>query len=272
MTFAKQHSSSSTIAVLVLCKDNPAQLDYTLSSLHLLASFQSVHIYILDGSNCPISIDNIRTLSLPSSFCFHYYNLFRMGILGIYPSMNFALCLVDPEITEWLVFMNSGDSFYDKYFFRFSRVYFERGLADVVFAPANNILNGISWLYPNLCFGNITKWLRYTEPCHQAMVVRSAIAKNYTFDVSCSIGADALWKRAILLRHKYVFVPYPLCNFYLDGVSNQYCFPIMLKKLQEPSRRPREKVMEILKYLLSALGIMPQRAYRLKARIVSLLC
>ena len=115
---------------------------------------------------------------------------------------------------------------------------------------------------------NINLWCKFFEPIHQSMLIKTSLAKKNKFDLKSPIGADALWKRNLINKYNYFYVSYPVSRFSLNGISNFISFKILKVKLKEPSRRPFEKFLEIVKYFLYKIGIFGPRIQKFKNSII----
>ena len=191
------------LQIIILCKDNPSEVKFTLDSLPEDHSILNIVYLFIDGSStgiCKSIIDN-ECLGV---FHYEYFNSFSMGISGIYPSMNLALSKLK---SDWCIFMNSGDQFHDN--FKFSlllNLIDTTSLVQCVFGYSKIISpNGFSWYVPSPNINQIQRWCKYFEPTHQSMFVKSDLAIQYKFDELSRIGADSLWKRSIINNCYFIF-------------------------------------------------------------------
>jgi putative colanic acid biosynthesis glycosyltransferase len=257
-----------SLDIVVLCKNNQVEVDRTLCSIPLPSASLLLSLIIVDGSEDPLSFSEITRLSL-SPERFQLISSRQCGAFGIYPSMNLALHRLG---SEWCIFMNSGDEFHPSFRWSYFCDVVECSLLwDCVFGRCEVLApSGFSWLMPSLRISSIERWCRYFEPSHQAMFVRSSVARSYSFPESSRFGADSYWKRKVINGHPSFYLRQPVCRFYLGGLSSTYSWRNLVVKLREPSRRGFEKVLEVLKYLLFVCGLMSPRLQWLKSEIVAL--
>jgi hypothetical protein len=259
-----------SLDIIVLTKDNPDELAYTLSSIPLAPSWLQLRVLIIDGSSADSIVEELADLLVKKRISFSHVSSSRSLASGIYPSMNLALSQVN---SDWFIFLNSGDAFSPS--FCFSRIHqFLKSSSIAVFfgqALIVSLDSSVAWLVPDSRVGKINNWLRFFEPNHQAMFLRRCVATKYFFDVSSPIGADAAWKRQILALEPYVYTQVCIADFRLGGVSSSYTFARMLVKLREPSRRAPEKAMEVLKFFLHKLGVMSPSLQKMKSHLLGLL-
>ena len=183
--------------------------------------------------------------------------------------MNLALNNVD---SEYIIFMNSGDTFFDKKSLSLLFNFINQKNCDVCFGQSFIIAdNGLNWINPSPLVNNINLWCKFFEPIHQSMLIKTSLAKKNKFDVKSPIGADALWKRKIINKYNYFYLSYPVSRFSLKGISNVISFKNLKVKLKEPSRRSFEKFLEIVKYILYKMGIFGPRIQKFKNYIIGFL-
>ena len=241
------------LQVIVLCKDNVKELEFTLDSLPLDHSLLNLNYLFIDGSStesCNLLIQE-RCIN---KFQYQYFNTLLVGVQGIYPSMNFALSKLD---SDWCIFMNSGDSFHRSFQFSlFLKLINSAPSAQCIFGTCEvNSRCGFSWFMPSPKIKKIEKWCKFFEPSHQSMFVKSDLATKYDFLEQATVGADSLWKRSIINNCYFIFFNRPVSCFFLGGISSTYSFALLQKKCSEKSRRPYEKFMEIVKYMLYSFGL-----------------
>jgi len=259
-----------SIDIIILTKDNPLELQRTVSSIPQECNLFQLRLIIIDGSSVPaLSPESLTSLTLkyPNS-C--YVNTRALNVFGIYPCMNHALKLIS---SDWFIFMNSGDAFHSDFRLKWIHGFLRSPSLSVVFGRAQIISPNyrITWEVPSPKIKRIEAWLRYTEPNHQAMFVRKHVSQQIAFDESCPIAADALWKRQVLDKNRYVYLPLTIAVFMLGGVSSTYSLRHLALKLSEHSRRPHEKLMEVVKYILSKMGLFLPALQKAKSEAVAVL-
>jgi len=255
--------------IVVLTKDNLVELASTLRSIPCPSLHLKIRVIVVDGSRSSDRVISLLRSPANAGIFTEYVNSYSLGVYGIYPCMNLALQRVR---SDWFIFMNSGDYFSPN--FKFESVTHLLGdpLVNIVFGQAivhgSDARTSCAWVVPCPRIKNIKHWLRYFEPCHQAMFVRGYLANTYSFDIGCPIGSDALWKRKLLSNEPFAYHMSLVCIFTLGGLSTTYTYKNLLIKLSEASRRPIEKIMEIIKYLLFGMGLMSPRLQMLKSEAI----
>ncbi len=258
----------TSIDIIILTKNNFDDLLFTLKSIPK-HSFILIRALVVDGGDCQDHLLNI----FPSLDCdceLVYVNSAKLGVTGIYPSMNLVLS----EVTsDWFIFMNSGDKFHQDFSLSAIISFLTNNELDLIFGQAliRCPESNTQWLVPDSKISNIFLWLRFFEPNHQSIFARKYISHKYLFDISSPYGADALWKRLLILNERFVYYPMPIACFYLGGVSSHYNFSVFRRKVFEPSRRPFEKFMEIIKFILSSLGIMHPFLQKVRSSFIGFL-
>lgn len=259
----------TSVDIIILTKNNHDDLLRTLGSIPKPNTTLLLKVLVIDGGDCQnILFQALSTFE--TYFDLVYCNSAKLGIYGIYPSMNLAL---DKVTSDWFIFMNSGDKFHQDFDFSIIEPLLNSSDLDVIFGQALVVsLNSIvQWLVPDPKISNIYRWLQFYEPNHQTIFVKNYISNKYSFHNSSPIGADALWKRQLILHESFIYIPIPITCFYLGGISDQYRFSILKTKFFEPSRRPFEKLMEVMKFLLSALGIMHPKLQKIRSSLIGFL-
>ena len=121
-------------------------------------------------------IDGFKKIKLKPNIKIKYINSFEKKIFGIYPSMNLALNNVD---SEYIIFMNSGDTFFDKKSLSLLFNFINQKNCDVCFGQSFIIAdNGLNWINPSPLVNNINLWCKFFEPIHQSMLIKTSLAKE----------------------------------------------------------------------------------------------
>lgn len=261
-----------SLDVVVLCKNNKQQLLSTLQSIPISESKLSISTLIIDGSEDPIIAQfSANEAYVLSQLNYRFYYLPPLGVAGIYPSMNYALSRL---LSDWVVFMNSGDTFHST--LRSEDISHLLSTAKAmnkiaVFGVANVTTSdgSLSWSLPSTRLSKVNTWLRFFEPIHQSIFVQSSIARLYPFDTSSYLYADALWKRKILKPNSTLFTSRYICNFVLGGASSSYDLPTLITKMREPSRPLLQKFGEFVKYFLFMFKISIPHLQKYKSALLN---
>lgn len=210
--------------VIVLSKDNPDEIISTLSSCasQSLPSKHSLCITVVDSSFDYLEISSIID-DFDSSSCDFRIALKRLyPPSGIYPAMNYA---IENTTSDCLLFMNSGDSFYDDHSLFYLLNEYEicsngnseyRGSFGVTQISAYS--SRLNWTTPPFDPRLLNRWLAVYYPCHQSILFNTCWAKNNLYDVNRSIDADALVIRELTRDpHLFSYIPKIVCIFCLGG-------------------------------------------------------
>lgn len=260
------------IAIITLTKNNLDELILTINSIIEQKIKVFIDLIIIDGSINKKKV--IQTLKSYEKNFFQkdiemvYINSYEKNIHGIYPSMNLGM---DNLKSDYLIFMNSGDTFYD---FNSLNILFngiESSKSDICFGQSLINSKYTSWLSPSQYVSNIKNWCKFFEPIHQSILVKTDLAINTKFDEKSPIGADSKWKREIINNNHFEYIPLPVSNFSLNGISNKISFKNLKIKIEEPSRRKFEKLLEIFKFLFYKLGFFGPNIQKLKSFLIGII-
>lgn len=215
------------ISIITLSKNNKDELLTTCNSIIYQDIKEKVEWLIIDESNKKNKTKIIKLIKeknniLKDKFNVKIINMKNEGVGGIYPSMNFALKIAKGYS---LIFMNSGDEFFNKSSLRlmYRNLSLLKTKDSFVFGQARIISKRkIIWNFPGNKLSNFKKWLIFFEPNHQAMLITKSLATKKFFDEKNKIFADGNWKRNIIKNAKASnYIPYPTCKFYLGGISSK---------------------------------------------------
>jgi glycosyltransferase involved in cell wall biosynthesis len=131
---------------------------------------------------------------------------------GVYDAMNKG---IDRAKGEWVIFMNSGDTFYSENTVFEVSAYFD-GTCDIVYGDA--CYNG-----KNICRGpkkiNTLFFLMEHMICHQSIFARTVLLKDH-FDTRYRIVADREWLMSALRKGAVTkHIPVTICNYDYSGIS-----------------------------------------------------
>ena len=213
------------ITVITLTKNNPNELKKTLNNIFCQKFRELIEILVIDGSDLEVFKLNkdfikIKKNQIKKTICINHTNATESKAFGIYKSMNLG---IKKSLGEFIIFMNSGDEFYNKN----SILELYNGIKSLnekssfSFGQAEMISEiGISWLVPGRNIKNIKKWLSFMLPIHQSMIVSRFLASKTKFNEDCFVSADQLWKKEILISaRKFSFIKEPVAKFYIGGLS-----------------------------------------------------
>ena len=258
-----------SLDIIVLTKNNEAELIDTLSSLPRSRDSIRLHVLIIDGGNAyDVYSHFVASRVEDPTVKYSYFNLRDIGINGIYPSMNYALGLVS---SDWFIFMNSGDTFARDFLFHDILDTLNNPDISIVFGQAliYSMESQVTWLVPDSRISNIKSWLRFFDPNHQSMFVRKHLS-SCRYDLFSPYGADASWKRNLLRNNNYKYLPVCISCFKLGGKSSKVSLDDLRIKLFEPSRRFPERMLEIVKYVLNIFGLYTPFVQKIKSHLIGI--
>tara|TARA_Y200000002_G_C22649997_1_gene650932 strand:+ start:900 stop:1700 length:801 start_codon:yes stop_codon:yes gene_type:complete len=260
------------ISIITLTKNNLNELILTINSIIEQKINVLIELIIVDGSvNKKLLIQTLKSFEeifYQKNILLKYINSFEKNIHGIYPSMNLAMDYLN---SDYLIFMNSGDTFYDLNSLNLLFNNIETYKCDVCFGQSLITFKESSWLTPSKYVNNIKNWCKLFEPIHQSILVKTDLAVRIKYDEKSEIGADAKWKREIINNNHFKYIPLPVSNFSLNGISNKISFKTLRIKIKEPSRRKLEKILEILKFLFFKLGFFGPNTQKLKSFLIGII-
>ena len=271
----KSVNSAEAVSVLVLCKDNPEQLHDTLLSVLKGAQGlqEPLEVLVVDGSKSDICADLCQHwINRDHSWVFRHH---RQRSQGIYAALNEGVGMARGQL---LACMNSGDAYCSggltalvNHWQRSSEQACQR--VPAVFGQAWVEADGLAWLSPAPTMRNLSRWLQWMVPCHQALLFDLGFARQHPYPLN-SIVADRVVMRAALSDGPPgVYLPQPVCRFRLDGVSSRWpTWRLLIKHVQDPHRRSIDRLAEVLKWLLRPLVGLQPWLMRAKCWIWGLCC
>lgn len=244
--------------IIVLCKDNSDELIATLDSCCCLITHPSCqyHVTILDSSSDFDLIHRIYSDFVNTTSKVSFSLIRQYPPSGIYSAMNYAVKL---SFSDCLIFMNSGDTFFDtfslaklidNYLFHIASNSMFKGCFGIANISAYS--NSLRWSVPPSDPRLIFNWLSFYYPCHQSILFSTQWAKSNLYPTHRTIDADSVVIKAFLSDPAcFSFVSHTVCNFNLNGVSSM---PLRLSKLFSASfilSSPSYFCRQLLKYILS---------------------
>ncbi len=243
------------VSIITLTKNDVEGLMRTALSVTKSSFEGTIEWLILDGSNNEEFLTNnklISSLKVKKNIFLSHLNLSNLSIFGIYQSMDYGLEIAKGDS---LLFMNGGDQFFENN--SLSKLY--KGIKNLhhrnSFSFGQAIIyrnKKLNWKFPHNNINNIKKWLNYSEPNHQTMLVKSNFAKCYKFSKFGDLYADEYWKRSIINNAEdFKYLKEATCIFYLDGISNKKLnFKQYLKEINSKHCSFSRKIIISIKYLM----------------------
>lgn len=202
------------ISVITICFNAAAVIERTLQNVSS-QNYPAIEYIVVDGASTD------RTREIINSYKSKITHLLSEPDQGLYDAMNKGLALATGE---YVVFMNSGDMFYDRDTLRHLM---EKGKdADFVYGrPLVIEKNGRqnTWHKPIPYADSLVpeSFLPGMVVCHQASMIRRNIAPK--FEIKYHIAADIDWIIKVVKSSKrsYFHDGY-VCYFYRGGLSGKY--------------------------------------------------
>lgn len=242
------------ITVVTLCKHNPDDLNFTLTSLPAAVSGLPMPWLwmVMDGSDddtCEI-LAKRRSIELDLPLYYH-----RCSVSGIYETMNASLALVDNLL---IAFMNSGDR------------YLPGGLTALVShwlevsCCTDTVVAGVfgqaviyssrcdlKWITPDPAMRNLRRWLSWMVPCHQAFIFEYSFARSHPYPCGSLVADRVVMRQAIMSTGIRCYLHQAICEYGLSGVSSRLpTIKEMILSILDQHRKPQEKLIEIAKSVL----------------------
>jgi glycosyltransferase involved in cell wall biosynthesis len=204
---------------------------------------------------------------------------------GIYDAQNKG---IEKATGEYLVFMNSGDTFYDKNVFEKFIEIQRSNDKGIIYGDVNTVKGDIQVL--EIQNEPLVPYFWYKKTLnHQAAFIKRTLFVDfglYNLDYKISADFDFFLKVWLKKPHEYFYYPFTICNFYLDGLSQQKenfdilveereviylkLFPDKLhKQLRKQFRRTLPLKSRLLDYIYARpfLNSIFQKLYKVYAKI-----
>ena len=194
--------SSPKVTVATVVFNDAANIENTL--LSVLNQDGDLEYIVIDGNSSDGTTDVIR----------RYSDKIDVFISepdhGIYDAMNKA---IDKANGEWILFMNSGDCFYSNNSVRDMISDLED--CDVVYGDAMYFYDD----YNELVRPKPVDYLKYEMPFnHQAVIVRTALMREYKFDLQYRYAADYNFFHLLYVHGaKFLYKPIIVAEYHLVG-------------------------------------------------------
>lgn len=134
---------------------------------------------------------------------------------GVYNAQNKGIAKAKGE---YMIFMNSGDTFHDKDVL--NTVFEEQQHADVLYGDWIQCFEDGHKIKQNAPKEVSLHFFYYDNICHQAMLIKSYILKKSPYNENYKIYADwAKWIKLVLAKCSFQYIPIVICNFMMNGIS-----------------------------------------------------
>lgn len=196
-------NNKECVTVITVCRNAATLLDKTLKST-LRQSYENIEHIIIDGASTDDTMSILNNISAPQ-VCWT-----SEPDKGIYDAMNKGACMARGE---WCIFMNAGDVFADDSVIETVMNREEIEEADIIYG---DVIKG----------GNIKKAEKPHNAhrmyfCHQCVFVRTALLKEFPFDINHKMSADfKQMKQLWLAKKRFKQLNIPVAVFDTSGISN----------------------------------------------------
>lgn len=195
-----------TFSIITVCRNALPILQQTVASVRT-QSFNDYEHIIIDGASTDGTIQWLTTQQ--------QIEWISESDKGIYDAMNKGVKLAHGE---WIIFMNAGDTLYDKEVL--NRIYpiLQKGYGmvygDIVKEKKGKFITKHAELPHN------THRMFF---CHQALFTRRELLLKEPFDISLRLSADYKFvKQMYKQRTKMLYVPQIIACFDTNGMSNTH--------------------------------------------------
>lgn len=205
------------LSIITVTKNNPKELNITLNSIFNQTDKKNVELIIVNGGKKLKK--NFKNKKFKVTVC-------EDTSTGIYNAMNQGSRLAKGN---HLLFLNSGDSFYDNFVLENLKKY---SLSKKIsyFFICKVLAKNNSW---NIPINEEKIFSADAVPVHQAILFNKFFYKKNLFNKQYHIAADYEYKLKLLKGNNIKFIPYILSNHVLGGVSSTYKFQNYIKISKE---------------------------------------
>ncbi len=170
------------ISVITVCFNAEKDIEFTIKSI-LDQDYADFEYLIKDGGSADSTLEIVRKYA----GCFEdrniSYRIISESDDGIYDAMNQAAKHAEGE---WVIYINAGDALFDeKVLSRLSSELTDE--CDVLYGNTALLDNN---KYKLLSGGDLTMFKKTNPICHQAVLTRTDVVRQYTFNTKYGIAAD----------------------------------------------------------------------------------
>jgi len=231
-------SNDSKISIVTISYNNSEGLRQTIDSVKKQresgANFEYIVIDGKSTDNTPDIIEKNKEL-IDVLIC--------EKDTGIYNAMNKGLRIATGDS---IVFMNSGDVFFDE--FNLAEFQNKYDFSKAIFTYTVQSFEDLRFLRPK----RIKDSFDFSDFGHQGVYVPKSVYKEIFFEEERPIDADYFWMKKVWEQNNYVIAPETTAVFGLGGVSNNYTWK-NVKKLYKYPRSVKYCVGIFIKFILQNL-------------------
>ena len=239
MIYTDRSINNNKVTIVTVVFNDKVGLEDTILSV-LNQSYQNIEYLIIDGGSTDGTVDVIRNYENHLA----YWCSEPDG--GIYDAMNKG---INRATGEWIIFMNAKDKFADSFVLQKLHNYF---ISDTDVIIGNTVMDDHQQLREFKARKNRNISSKLTTSMgfyHQSSLVRTALAKQYPFDVRYHLAADfGMFFELYRNQYKFVYVDFPISYFDTTGVSmnNVYQGKLETFNILRPNSRVRNKILAFL--------------------------
>lgn len=229
-------------SVVTICRNDRAGLERTEASISM-QTFRDFEWVVVDGASTDDTLMFLSSVESPS------ISWVSEPDSGLYDAMNKGL---ERAAGEYIVFMNSGDSFARPDVLQTIDDAVNRGMCDLIYGDGIEVTEEGAENYKP-AFSHKRVWYSmFTH--HQAMFYRTDFLDSQRYDTSFEIAADwAFTAQTLRAGAKGCYVPIAVCKFFRGGISTDPSFKA--KSDREHLRIHREILKSPGPLTLAAVGL-----------------
>lgn len=199
--------NKSTISIITVVYNAVTTIEETILSV-INQTYNNIEYIIIDGGSQDGTIDIIKK----------YANRITYWISepdkGIYNAMNKGIEIANGE---WIIFMNSGDTFYSSTVIA-DIIKSINNDVDVIYGNTNLIYKDEAIIDKPQAFVSENDYMPF---CHQSSIIKAELIKKYKFDEKYKICADRnLFYNVFKLGGKFQYVEVTIANYETEnGIS-----------------------------------------------------
>ena len=173
---------------------------------------------------------------------------------GVYNAQNKGILHAGGD---YMIFMNSGDTFYDANVL--STVFSQFPSADVLYGDWVQRFDDGREVMMNAPHIFSLHFIYSDNICHQAMFIKTSILQRYPYDEDFKYYADwAKWIELSLKKIKFQYVPYTICVFMMGGMSQAMT---MAQRKAEREKLRSKIIPQAVKETLEYLSVLQGKRY-----------
>lgn len=165
------------ISIVTVVYNNVSNIEETIQNISSL-TYPKIEYIIIDGNSTDGTIDVIKKYTSKIDV------FITEKDLGIYDAMNKAIKYCNGD---WVIYMNSGDRFYDYNIFNFFLDNNDFKGKNILFGSTSFVRNNQLYIIPPK---NLKYIWRGMPMCHQSMFIRTSLLKKNPFNLNYTFASD----------------------------------------------------------------------------------